>query len=175
MLAVMVLAGCASAPRVDYFTLAAEPSGRAGSDVNLVVERFKTTEALSRSQILIHSAPTRIEYYATDQWAGGLGELVQQKLALEFGPAVAGRRTLQVSGTVLACEQVDVAGGAEARVKLHVMIRDPESKRYEDPLLEKTYTADRPASPSTADGVVLSLSRCVEQIAAEIAADAAAL
>ena len=89
-LALCTICACASAPKIDYYTLGMDPSGRSEPTVNLSVERFRSTEALSRSQIMVLASPTRIEYYATDQWAGSIGELVQRKLAAEFGPSVDG-------------------------------------------------------------------------------------
>lgn len=175
IVAICLICACASTPKVNYYTLSVEPSGQARPTVNLVVERLRTTEALSRSQILIYTSATEIEYYATEQWAGSLGELVQQKLAVEFGEPVEGRRTLRVSGVLLACEQVDVPSGAEARVKLQLVMRDSESKRYRPPLFEKTYAAQQSASRPSAAEVVVALSRCFEKIAAEIAADVSAL
>jgi ABC-type uncharacterized transport system auxiliary subunit len=148
-----------------------ESSGRADTTVNLSVERFRTTEALGRSQIMVLMSPTRIEYYATDQWAGSIGELVQQKMAAEFGPPLEGQRTLVLSGTVLSCEQVDLPNGAEARVRLEITVRDAEVPRYQPPVLEKSYASSRPVTGSIPSAVVDQLSRCVEDIAAEVAQD----
>lgn len=167
--------GCASAPKIDYYTLGMESSGRVDPAVNLSVERLRTIEALGRSQIMVLASPTRVDYYATDQWAGSVGELVQQKLAAEFGPPVDGRRTLVLSGKVLACEQVDRPGGAEARVRLEIVVRDGELPRYRPSLLEKSYSSSRPASSGNPGQVVEELSRCVEDIAAEIARDVSSL
>jgi ABC-type uncharacterized transport system auxiliary subunit len=165
------ICACASAPKIDYYTLGMEPSGRAEPMVNLSVERFRSTEALGRSQIMVLASPTRVEYYATDQWAGSIGELVQRKLAAEFGAPVDGRKSLVVSGKVVACEQVDRPGGAEARVTLEVVVRDAELPRYRPPLLEKSYSSSRPVATVSASSVVEGLSRCVEDIATDIAAD----
>ena len=170
-----VLCGCASAPKIDYYTLGMESSGRIVPAVNLSVERLRTTEALSRSQIMVLASPTKIEYYATDHWAGSVGELVQQKLAAEFGQPADGRRTLVISGKVLACEQVDRSGGAEAQVRLDIVVRDAETPRYQPPLLEKSYTSNRPVPGSNPGSVVSELSLCVEDIAAEIAKDVSSL
>lgn len=169
--ALCALCACASAPKIDYYTLGMESSGRVDPAVNLSVERLRTTEALGRSQIMVLASPTRIDYYATDQWAGSIGEMVQQKLAAEFGPPIDGRRTLVVSGKVLACEQVDRPGGVEARVKLEIVVRDADVPRYQPALLEKSYAANRAVAGSSPGLVVEELSRCVEDIAAEIAAD----
>jgi len=175
IVAICVLCACASAPKIDYYTLGMESSGRIETAVNLSVERLRTSETLGRSQIMVLASPTRIEYYATDHWAGSVGELVQQKLAAEFGPPVEDRRTLVVSGKVLACEQVDVPGGAEARVRLEIVVRDAEVPKYQPPLLEKSYSSSRAVAGSNPGSVVEGLSRCVEDIAAKIAADVSAL
>lgn len=173
--ALCVLSACASAPKIDYYTLGMEPSGRVDAAVNLAVERLRTTEALARSQILVLASPTRIDYYATDQWAASVGELVQQKLAAEFGPPVDGRKNLVVSGIVLSCEQVDGLDGALARVRLKIAVRDAAEPRYRPPLLEKVYGCERSVSRSGPADVVGQLSHCVEEIAGAIAADASLL
>jgi len=165
------LAACASAPKIYYYTLDMDSSGTVNPSVNLVVERVRTTDALSRNQIMVLASPTRIEYYATDNWVGKLADLVHQKLAAEFGPGIEGRRTLALSVMVLSCEQVDGANGADARMQLRVTVRDPAEKRYREPLLEKTYEASRPAASNTAGAIVEALSICAEEIASDIAAD----
>ncbi|MCD4751271.1 MAG: PqiC family protein [Thermoanaerobaculales bacterium] len=170
-----VSCACASAPKINYYSLGMESSDEARPAVNLTVERLRTTEALGRSQIMIRASATRIEYYAVDHWAGGLGELVQQRLATAFGPPVEGRNTFKVSGMVVACEQVDRPGGSEARVKLNIVIRDADEARYQPPLLEKTYQASRGVAKPCVEALVDVLSRCVDQIAAEIAADVSSL
>jgi ABC-type uncharacterized transport system auxiliary subunit len=174
-LIVCVACGCASAPKIDYYTLGMESSGRSEPTVNLSVERFRSTEALGRSQIMVLETPTRVDYYATDHWAGSIGELVQRKLAAEFGPSIDGRKTLIVSGIVLACEQVERPGGADARVELEVVVRDAELPRYRPPVLERSYSATRAVSKSDPGSVVEQLTRCVEEIAAEIASDVSSL
>ena len=174
-LVLCAVCGCASAPKIDFYTLGMESSGRAQPKVNLSVERFRSTEALSRSQIMVLESATRVDYYATDHWAGSIGELVQRKLAAEFGPPQEGRKNLVVSGVVAACEQVDRPGGAEARVDLEIVVRDAELARYRPPLLEKSYTSSRPVGGVSVAALVEELSRCMEDIAAEIAADVASL
>jgi len=173
--AVCFLCACASAPKIDYYTLGMESSSQVDVAVNLSVERLTSTQALGRSQILVLESPTRIDYYATSHWAGSVGELVQQKLEAEFGPSVDGRRTLVVSGKVLACEQVDRPGGADAHVRLEIVVRDAEVPKYQPPLIEKSYSSIRSVSGPNPGSVVEELSRCLEEIAAEIAADVSKL
>ena len=80
-----------------------------------------------------------------------------------------------VSGTVTAFEQVDGPIGSLGRVRLEVEIREAGSNRSEAPLLAKSYSATRAAEGNNADAVVRALSRALEDISAEIAADAAKL
>jgi ABC-type uncharacterized transport system auxiliary subunit len=171
----VVVAGCASTPNLDFYTLDMSSSGKTKAGLNLEVDRFAVSEKLDRTQILIRYTPTRIDYYATERWVASVGEMVQEKLAVEFGPAVDSRRTLIVSGRVIAFEQIDSSSGPQALARLEIVIREGGAKRFETPLLEKTYEASRAADVNSVDGVVRALSRAIEEIAAEIAADAAGL
>jgi len=168
---VLVLASCASAPKLSYYTLDMSPSGSARSDANLVVQRFTVTERLNRSQIVIQATPVRVEYYATARWATGPGEMVQQKLGAELGPADAEARVLTVSGRVTGFEQVDTSSGSRSLVRLDVEIRDRGGDRFDAPLIETTYEASRALDGNSVDALVRALSRAVEDIAVQIAND----
>jgi len=168
----VVVAGCASTPKLDYYTVDMTASGKASTDLNLVVGHFATSEKLDRTQIVIQQTPTRIDYYRNERWAASVGEMVEHKLVAEFGPAVEGRRELIVSGNVTAFEQVDESSGPRALARFEVAIREGGAKRYETPLLVKTYEASRAADSNNVDAVVRALSRALETIAADIAADA---
>jgi uncharacterized lipoprotein YmbA len=171
----LVLAGCASAPKLDYYTLSVLRSGLARPTVNFEVERLETAGTLAGDRIVIQASPTRIEHYATARWAGGLGEQLQRKLASELGAENPGRRTVRVSGTVLSCGQLDAPGGPMAEVRLEIELRDPALRRFDAPLLRRRYEATTPVGGAGVEALVGALSRGVEEIAAAIAADAAAL
>lgn len=168
----LLLGGCASAPDIQYYTFTMGPSGETRSGVDVAVEEIRTTEALGRRRILIQATPTRVEYYATAEWAGGLGELVTEKLRSELGPPREGRPTVALRGTLLACGQVDTPEGARARARIRVRFRDQSRLRFEPPLLERTYEAERPAADGSPGSVAEALSTCLEEIAREIAMDA---
>ena len=174
MLLALALGACASAPKLDFYTLDMTPSGRARPELDLQVERFTVTGMLARDAIVIQHSATGIDLYATERWAAGLGELVERKLEAELGPQRGGRPTLVVGGEVIECQQADVPSGAEARLGLVVTIREAGAPRS-TALLVKTYRARRPAAAATAEAVVEALSRAAEDIAVEIAADASAL
>jgi uncharacterized lipoprotein YmbA len=171
----LVLSSCASTPDLDYYTLDMSPSGAVTTDLNLEVARFAISERIDRTQIVIQKSPTRIDYYSKDRWASSLGEMVEHKLAIEFGSAMDGRRTLIVSGRVVALEQVDSPSGPQALARLEVEVRDGGAKGYETPLLVKIYEIEKSASDNSVDALIQALSRAVEEIAAQITADAAGL
>ncbi len=171
----LLIAGCASTPPISYYTLDMTPSGRATTEDGLDVEGIRTTEALARSQIQIQASPTRVDYYASHEWAGNIGELVGRKLAAEFGTENAKKPRLTLSGTLLECAQVDQADAAEAKMVMSIVIRDTHQPRRSTPLIKKTYTSSTKASAKSPSAVVEALSRCAEEIAAEIASDVSAL
>jgi uncharacterized lipoprotein YmbA len=167
----LIATGCASAPAIHYFTLDMTPSGRVPDTVAVTVANLQTSDALSRPGIKIAASATRVEYYATQRWAGSVGELVTQKLNAELDRGSNHTIPYLMTGTVLALEQVDTDDGAEARVRLAVEIREPTTREFEPPLVERTYEATRKATRATPDAVVIALSRALEDIAVEIAKD----
>lgn len=171
----VVLASCASAPKLETYTIDMTPSGAVQSGVGLEIVAFVVTEKLASSRIVIQESPTRIDTYATARWVSGIGGMVEQKLTSEFEQAGGGEPAMVVSGTVTAFEQVDGPGGSLGRVRLEVEIREAGSNRSEEPLLAKSYAATRAADGNSADAVVRALSRALEDIAAKIATDAAKL
>jgi len=175
VLTVLWIAGCASAPDLRYYTLDMRPSGAAQAAKNIRIDRLREAEPLARKDILIQRSPTQVEYYAVDQWAATLGELVGQKLEAEFGPPEEGRPTVVVTGMILEFGQVDVSGGAEASVRLKLEFRGEDMGRYDEALLTKTYAARLPTGTPAPGAVVEGLSRCLEKLAAEIVSDAEGL
>ena len=125
-----------------------------------------------RTDIMAMTSPTQIEYYALDRWVASLGELVPTKLGAEFGPPQNGRRTILVSGTILAFEEVDTPTGADAHIKLDLAFRNEGASRYEEPLLRKHYEGSFPAESRTPAAVVNALSAGLAQLAVSIAQDA---
>ncbi len=167
-----VLSGCVSSPAYRYHTLNMAPSGAAQSmSYNIEVERFRTSEALAPHAILIKLSPTQAEYYAEHLWLGTLEEQVRRKLRAEFGPIVAGRLTVVISGTIVAFEQIDTTGGADVRAQLDVAARFETADPYAAPVLRKQYEIRIPAAAPRPDEAVQALSQAVEELAKAIAGD----
>lgn len=172
LLIVPFAGGCAHTPEPRYYTLNMTPSGTVHPDCNIEVDRLRPHDALTRTDILVKKSSTQIEYYALDRWAASLSELVPEKLQAEFGDPDPQRKTIVVSGTILAFEQVDRSDGADAHIKLELDLRNAGASRYDTPLLRKQYEATLSAGAAEPASVVEALSKGLEEIAAEIAADA---
>jgi len=174
-LALGLSAGCASVSPT-YYTLDMTPSGTVEKGPHhLVAAYFTVGEALTSRQIMIKKSPVEVEYYAASEWAAGLDKLVSEKLQAEWGGRAGQERALDVSGVIQAFEQIDMPDGADAHVRLAIAIRNAGESRYSVPLLEKVYHCRTSAAAATSLAVVEALNQCLEQIAAEIAADAAGL
>jgi uncharacterized lipoprotein YmbA len=171
-LGIALLAGCLSVPGDKYYTLDMRSSGNAAAQTPFTIERLHLTEALGQRKILIQKTPTQIEYYAVDQWAAGLDELIVEKLRSEWGaPPETKEPKLLLNGTVHAFGQEDGEDGAIAHIKISLEFRKEGMSRYDNALLEKTYDLRADAEPAGADALTQALSRVLEKIAAEIAHD----
>lgn len=173
-LAVALWSGCASAPDLSYYTLDMRPSGAEPPPVNIEIGRIQVAESLSRTDILIQTSATEVEYYATNRWVSNLGALVREKLQAEFGPPRPGRHAVSLSGEIFSFGQVDTAGGADAHIKMSVAVLAADARRSESKPLEKVYEVSIPATSSTPGAVVEALSQGLESIARSIAEDIAA-
>lgn len=172
-IAILLAAGCASTPKVRYYTLDMTPAGQAAPAVNIAIERLRESETLARRDLLVHKTATEIEYYANARWASAVNDMLAAKFQGTFGEKKAGRPSVLAWGTVLDCGQVDAPSGTQAVLKVQLAFRMDGTSRYEQPLLEKVYEEVRPAKAANPAAVVVALSECAEAIAAEIARDAA--
>lgn len=174
------LPGCATAPPQQYYTLDMRPSGKVSTPLTISVGMINIAEPLAQKNILIKKSPTEVEYYAVGQWVGSLDELLREKLEAELGQPVGAPRTLALTAELFAFEQVDVidaagAATAEANIKMEVQLRESGKSRYTPPLHQRIYNIQVPCPDTSVNGLVVALSRGVEQLAAEIVADAAKL
>ena len=78
ILAVSLLAACASTPEPHYYTLDMTPAQDPAAEHLVRVERFTAAEPLARRNILIKKTPTQIEYYVGHQWAASPAGIVAE-------------------------------------------------------------------------------------------------
>lgn len=173
IVAALVIPGCMSVPDSTYHTLDMAASGNVEATGMVDVDRFYAVDALTRPGIMILAAPTRVEYYATEEWVADLAQLVEEKLQNEFGPAV--EPQFRIMGDILRFEQVDSSSGADARVKLAVRAFAADEGRTIQPILQRTYEQQVSAGSGSPDEVVRALSTALEDIAVQIAGDLSTL
>lgn len=161
------LAGCASVPQFRYYTIDMQQGATLDPPARLTGVSFKVNEALAKPEILIRTSPTQIEYYALDRWASSLEEQLAEKFKTEFAGASGDRPPVNVTGRLMAFEQVDTSAGPEVRIKLDIRAEGNPG----DFGLQKLYTASRPITGTGAAGAVEMLSRATEEIAAQFSAD----
>ena len=167
------VAGCLSVPEPNYFTLDMRSSGRVHARFVVEEVRIRPGEAVARREIMIRTSPTQVEYYATQRWAADLGEQLSEKLKTEFGHSNGEEARVRIAGDLLAFEQVDTRDGADARVKLDLVVT-LESKNGEASWsFRKIYETVVAAEAPNAPAIVEALSRGLESIAAELAEDLA--
>lgn len=167
---VCAAAGCVRSAETRFYQLDLTPSGAVAGGAGLEIGRLEVADDLARRDILVQKDATEIEYYADAQWAVSVPELVRRKLEAEFGRAAAGEPGVLVDGEVQAFQQVDVPGGAEARVTLHLRFR-----KGSQVVFQNLYSRQVPAGSPSPRAVAQVLSRALEAIAADVAADAAGL
>lgn len=165
--------GCASAPKVHFYTLDMRASGTSSAPVNIRIERMRESDALARRDLMINKTATEIEYYTNARWATAVNEMLATKFQEEFGQKQPGRATVLLWGTVVCCGQEDTPSGPQAHLKVQVSARADGKSRYEAPLFEKTYDVTQRAAAGTPSAVVAALSECASQMASEIKRDAA--
>jgi hypothetical protein len=181
--ALALVAGCASPPNTQFYTLDMSPGSNVEAmPVDVVIDRLRPAQALRRGQIMIKRSPTEIEYYAEHEWAADVEELVAHKLSAELPRKSSGAPVVYVSGDILTFEQIDGADGYRPHVRLALQFRLSSMRPYDEPLLEATYEnsyrEEPPVAPPTASvavtakAVVEAMSDRLAAMAPAIAADA---
>ncbi|GMW01073.1 MAG: hypothetical protein AMXMBFR84_22100 [Candidatus Hydrogenedentota bacterium] len=170
--AVMIVVGCASTPPTRLYTLDMTPTGLAKPECNIEVDHMRVHETLNRMDILILKSPTEVEYYASDDWAASLTELVSEKLKAEFGNPQEGRTTVLATGKVLAFGQNDTKEGPKGHVKIEMVYRTPEMDPYDPAIRKVTYETLLPVESDGPKGLVTTLTRGLEALARDMARDA---
>ena len=69
---IMLIAGCASSPDVDYYTLSPMSAPGSGQNISLAVGPADFPRALNRMQIMTRTSANRVTYDEFNRWAGPL-------------------------------------------------------------------------------------------------------
>ena len=167
LMVALLAVSCASVPDFKYYTVDMTPSGSASGGPSVAIADVEVSQALIKSELLIHTSPTQIEYYATHRWAAPVREIVQDKLNVELGADFAAVPDHEVRLSVKRFGQVDTPEGAAGHAVIVARYFDASG----DPIFQTTYTARQMAASGTAPAVVQALSECLEAIAGQMAAE----
>lgn len=87
-LAAAAAAGCGSSPPTNYYTLAstatADGSGAASASVGVLVGPVTVPASVDRPELVLSTAPNRIEVEEFDRWAAPLGEAIARTVASDL-------------------------------------------------------------------------------------------
>lgn len=175
VLVALLLAGCLGGGNTRHFQLDMTPAGHSPETINIMVDRLVAADPLIPSEIMIQASPTEIRYFSDALWAASMSELVREKLSVEFGPIQPDVPTVLVTGRIRQCGRLEENGAAYAQVRMDLALREEGMGRNAEPLHRKTYEVRRPLGSDDPSVLVIELSRAIEQIAAEIMEEAAAI
>jgi uncharacterized lipoprotein YmbA len=173
---VTLLGGCGSSPPVEYFALA--PTAQHGTAVSAIatpiqVARVHLPPSLDRKQMVRHTGAFTLDISDQHRWSAPLDEMIRQVLSQDL------MKLLPPGGVILPHEP---APASTRKVVVNVLEFAPDAQgtiRFEgtwsviapgEPLANRTVQLSEPAGSDTA-AQVRSMSRIVERLAAQIAAD----
>ncbi len=182
VLLVNLLAGCASSPPVQFFSLgpvaAADHPQRQSSHI-VQVTRVHVPPALDRQQIVRQSGPYTFEISDQHRWSAPLDEIIRRVLSEDLLPMLP-------PGNVVLPEEPAPPGTQKIVVDILEFAADPSGtvqfaaswsllpSNSKEPLRNRyVHLSERSNSTSYADQVA-AMSRILEQLAAQIAQAVAA-
>ena len=95
-----------------------------------------------------------------------IGITFNPELTNPFADAI----SLEVTIVADPDQQIDRPDGTQARLEIDAIIRGADDRRFEDPVIARTFSATVPASGSDPDAIANALTLCAETVASEIAA-----
>jgi uncharacterized lipoprotein YmbA len=183
LLALVLAAGCGSAPQTQYYALAlpaAQPRAEQGRGV-LSVEELSVAAAYDDQRIVYRKSPYRFDYYEYHQWSSAPSQAITDYVrdALEQSgrfERVTDERskdtTLVLRGRIAAVEEVDVTPTEwVGRVDLELFAEDPQTGRV---VWSKRFRERRPLATRHPSGLAQALSAVLARIVAQAAPEISA-
>ena len=143
----VLLAGCASTPRENLYTLSAVAPQRAGgasqdSGIVVLVESANVPELVDRPQFVISAGDSRMSLLEQQRWAEPLKSQIARTVALNLGRLLGSSR---VSTKLLA-------GGGDAGYRVNLDVQRFESRPGDAVSLEVLWTVRRGMAPEVTSG-----------------------
>ena len=175
--ALVVLAGCGSAPKESYYTLTTPPAplpAAAANAVSIYVGPVAVPEAVDRSPMVLRTGPTQVDIDDFHRWAEpvkeGIGRAVADQLGRELGTprVLAGR----------------AASGSTVDYRVAIDVQRFDSSLAEGATLDAAWTvtpakgsarsgrtfAQEPAASRDHAGVAAAHRKALEKLAKDVAA-----
>jgi cholesterol transport system auxiliary component len=171
----LLMAGCASTPKLDTYELSAPTPGGGGRQaVQVLIAEPSALKALDGQNIVIEPSPGVIQYLEGAQWADRLPRVMQARLADTFQksgrfggvgkPGEGLAIDYQVIVDIRAFE-VRVDGGDFANVELFARVLNDRNGVVR---ASKTFTATVPVSGAGNDAFVAALDAAFGEAAVDI-------
>lgn len=172
----LLLAGCASSPRANFYTLSRIPPNAAPVPISFPVQvaAVHLPPSLDRRQMVRLSSDNRVAISGTDRWSAPLDEMVRNVLSedlaarlpegatiLPRAPAPRGTAALVVTITQFG---PDAAGSVRLNGSWALLAGGADT-----PMIERDVQIDA-GHAATADATAAAMSRALGQLASDIAA-----
>ena len=180
LLAAMLCAGCGSAPKERFYTLAPAPGGAQTAAANaqarysVAIGPVRVPDAVDRPQMVVREGPNRVEILEQQRWAGSLRSEISRALAAGVGAALpdaqvsvgdsqAGRNALY--RVAIDVERFDAALNDSVSVQAVWTVRQegstvPRSGRY---------NATEPTGPGGHEAIAAAYARALAGMSTVIA------
>lgn len=182
----LALVACATTPPVRYYTLGqdlAPPASAAGAHaprLRLAIAPVSLPESLDRPNIVLHSAPTRVQILEQDRWANGLQQEIARVVAerlnarlptfdVSYYPQAAAERPDY--GLSLDVQHFDAQRGGTVTVMLRWSLLDAHGTRLQGGELQ----AQEKTQGDGVDAVVEADARALRHVADSLAEALSAL
>jgi len=165
--------GCSlfrATPHIRYYTLTLTGAPPTHLEAPVVVGGFLADEPYATARMAYRSSPYRLDYYTYHRWAADPRNLLHATVRdyFERGGASDGL-PFELEGNLRRFEEVDDAAGWQGALTLDVKVAHGGAI-----VLQRTYRESEPAEARNPEAVAAALSRALQRILDQVAADVAA-
>ena len=180
LLAAMLCAGCSSAPKERFYTLAPAPGAAqtAAADAqpryNVAIGPVRVPDAVDRPQMVVREGPNRVEILEQQRWAGSLRSEIGRALAAGVGAALPDAQVSvgdsQAGRNALYRVAIDVER-FDAALNDSVSVQALWTLRQEGSTVVKSgrYNATEPTGPGGHEAIAAAYARALAGMSTVIA------
>ena len=156
-------------PSVRYYTLTLSGAPAMQLEAPVTVGGFTADEPYATARMASRSSPYRLDYYTYHRWAADPRSMVRTAIRdyFEHGSAGSGTR-FEIEGNVRRLEEIDDPAGWQGALALDIKVA-----RGGTIVLEHAYSETEPAQARNAEAVAAALSRALQRVLDQVAAELA--